>query len=397
MRVVLSTLPRQGSYLSWITPLQLEPAEVKYLPLGLLSLATNIQDLRHEVIILDPFSERWSIKETAEKINNLNPDIVGFTVATRWSYSLFKLLPLVEAEWKIVGGPHCTYHAQELRTWGADTVFVGSLADEEFRNWVNAQTEGIINCHTNINSIDFPKRNLMNYERYFFQGKVVFEAKRRMSMFSSVGCPNACVFCSVQTKKVCRKHPSLVLGEMNYLRDTCGAKSIHVFDDNFNVDKAALVSLIKFMELDNFNMEWSFRGQVKCDLSLIPRMKALGLKRIHVGIESFNDNVLRWMRKNHRLHDIIDFCKTMEKNDIEVLGYFIVGTPYDNLEYFKETCAVLKIKPYVNVLFPEPDTPYCSQAGLDNFWKKYFEAPYPDAEVPGKNLEVMKLAEELIS
>ncbi|MFA6198659.1 MAG: radical SAM protein [Patescibacteria group bacterium] len=388
MKIVLSTLPRDGAYRSWVTPLIIEPKEVKYLPLGLLSLASNIDAPKHSVTILDPFAERWTIEDTAARINAINADVVGFSAATRWSYSLFKLLPKIEAQWVVVGGPHITCHAEEVIAWGADAVFRGQLADMDFAQWLDSPRSGVIDCKTDISNIKFPDRELIDYKSYIFEGKVLFKSATRMSMFTSVGCPNACKFCSVQTKRVMTKAPAAVLVEMQYLKQL-GAGSVHIFDDNFNVNRQHIAGVLDAMERDNWRTEWSMRGQVKADLSIVPRLKATGLKRIHVGIESLNNKTLSWMRKNHRHDDILDFCRAYYQAGIDILAYFIIGTPCDNMEYLKDLAYLvneLGIKtPYYNILFPEPDTPYYYELlkeGYPDYWADYFKHPIPYYDIP---------------
>ena len=63
MKVILSSLPEEGQYSSWITPGLIEPPDVRHIPLGLLSLQTAVWDICHPRII-DPFSDHWTIRET---------------------------------------------------------------------------------------------------------------------------------------------------------------------------------------------------------------------------------------------------------------------------------------------------------------------------------------------
>ena len=66
-RIILTTLPDEGKAVQWQTPEYFLPSTSKYVPLGLLSLASNV-DEKHEVIILDPASRGWSIDDTINKI-----------------------------------------------------------------------------------------------------------------------------------------------------------------------------------------------------------------------------------------------------------------------------------------------------------------------------------------
>lgn len=387
MKIVLTTLPREGEYRAWTTPDKIQPKEVKYMPLGLVSLATNCGN--HDVVILDPSSECWSIAETVEKINAECPDVVGYTVVTRRTYALYRLLEEVKCRCQIAGGPHCTYHAIELMERGVHSVFVGGMADEEFRQWLENPKSAIYECTTDINAIAFPDRTKIEYNSYFYSGKILFESKKRMSMFSSIGCPNRCMFCSVQTPRIKFKRSDIVVREMSYLK-SIGAESIHIMDDNFNINQSHVSEIVAGLDEIGWNMEWSIRGQVRFDLSLVEPMKKLGLKRIHVGIESLDDDTLLWFGKKHRYSDIVKFCDVMKQNDIEVLAYFIVGTPSEDrlyIESLPDKIRELGIKqPYVNVLFPEPDTQYYQNllsAGIykKDIWAEYMKNPIPDFEI----------------
>lgn len=408
MKIVLATLPHEGEYKSWITPGITEPKGLKNIPLGLVSLATNAAE-GNKITILDAFSEGWGIEETANIINNERPDAIGFSTVTRRIYSLYQLIKNTSAKWKIAGGPHATYHAEQLIEKGIDTVFVGALADSEFTQWTKNPVKGIIQCNTDINKIKYPDRSIVDYENYFFKGKVFFEANKRMPMFTSVGCPMRCKFCSVQSNKMHHKKANKVVEEMWYLK-SIGVESIHFFDDNFNIDNKNVVEILDEMEKTGWNTEWSMRGQVKFDLSLISRMKKHGLKRIHVGIEALDNNILKWFNKKHAVDDVQKFCTAAKDSHIDILSYFIIGTPIESDEYIKslpEKIRRLGInQPYINILFPQPDTEYYYELIKNNIykydiWNEYFKNPKPNFEIPspfekGKLETVMAKAEFII-
>lgn len=415
MNMVLSTLPVEGEYLSWATPPALDPHEVKHMPLGLLSLATNICSIVQPTI-LDPVADDWDIATTIQKINELNADVIGFTAVSRKVYSLYRLLEETKTcdtpykGWKIVGGPHATYHAQEILDHGADTVFVGQLAEHELLKWCKCPVKGIIHCDSDINEISHPRRRIISdYEKYYFSGKVMFQSSRRMHMFTSVGCPNACNFCSVQSRHVQRKRADLVLGEMWHLK-SLGAESIHFMDDNMNTSSKHVTGILDAMEATGWSLPWSMRGQVKFDLSLVPRMKKNGLARIHAGIEAFNDEALKWFGKNHRIKDIEKFCTMMSDNGVEILAYMVIGTPFDTDDYLDsliEKFRKYKIQhPYTNVLYPMPDTSYY-QSLLDDgtykedHWAKFMKNPTPGFIMPcpygeDKKDKLYRCAEKII-
>lgn len=188
MKIVLTTLPKEKSAVQWYSRKYFLPDNSRYLPLGLLSLATNLpQD--HDIKILDPHSENWSIDKTIEEINSERPDILGISAVTLKAYQMMEVLNNISAPYKVVGGPHATHYAEQILRQGADAVFIGQLADLEFAKAIEERPRGIIKCSTGINDIQFPDRHFLDSESYYGAGNL-FVSNKRMSMFSGIGCPN---------------------------------------------------------------------------------------------------------------------------------------------------------------------------------------------------------------
>ena len=393
-KIVLSTLSTEGQFVNWTTQKHFTPKTVKYMPLGILSLASNIPD-GHEIVILDPASEGWGIEETIQKIEAEKPDILGLSALTRRVYALNEILKKTSASYKVVGGPHATYYADEILQKGADAVFVGQLADKEFAEAVETKPLGIINCKTDINEINFPRRHFLDIESYFVRGEdaTVFESNKRLPIFSSVGCPRKCNYCNVQLRDKTRyKNPKTILDEMEYLY-SIDARSVHFFDDNFNSNSKNLKETLDEMEKRNFYVEWSGRGQVIMDLSLVERMVGNGFKRIHSGIEALDDKLLKFWEKGQTVRQVEEFCKVMNKNNVEILGFFILGSPYPHETEEYRRILPQKIRdlginyPYFSILFPEPDTGYYRSLLRDGIykedhWAKFMKNPIRDFEIP---------------
>ena len=145
MKIVLSTLPTEGEFINWTTSRDFtkDPKIVKYMPLGILSLASNMRN-DVDVKILDPPSEGWTIEQTIGKIENENPDVVGLSAITRRTYALKTILERIDVPYVAVGGPHATHYADLILRQGADAVFVGQLADKEFAK-IEEKPKRIIN------------------------------------------------------------------------------------------------------------------------------------------------------------------------------------------------------------------------------------------------------------
>ena len=159
MKILLTTMPYEGEYRDWTTHKYFKVDKVnKYMPLGILSLATNLPK-GYEVVVFDPSSYGWSIAETVRNIEAEAPDVLGLSVVNKRVYAMTQILKRTTTRYKCVGGPHATYHAEEILSQGADAVYQGALADDEFASLLSAKPKGKIVCNTDINDIDYPRRD----------------------------------------------------------------------------------------------------------------------------------------------------------------------------------------------------------------------------------------------
>ncbi len=258
-----------------------------------------------------------------------------------------------------------------------------------------------------ISDIKFPDRELIDINFYIPKEFTFFKSEKRMAMFSSIGCPHNCTFCDVKLNKIERKSPEKIVEEMEYLYKL-GSRSIHLFDDNFNVNEKHLNLVIDEMKKKNFFVEWSGRGQAKMSDELTKRLTENGFKRIHVGFESLDDKILKFFNKKVNYRDIEKFCNTMNKYSVDILAYFIVGAPMETELYRKELKNKVKelgIKhPYIQILYSAPNTIYYHQLLKEgiykkDIWKEFMENPTPDFVPPysyNKNLleELIKYVDE---
>lgn len=388
-KIVLVNMPDDHCPRDWRTPDYFKTAtnSTNYMPLGLLSLATNLGP-GHDTVVLD--AKRLTIEDTLQRIEQEKPEILGVSANTMRAFALKEILQKTSAPYKIVGGAHVFRHAELTLRQGADAVIVGSLADLEFKEAVETLPKGIIYAKTTYDQINFPDRKLMDYKEYFPKDFVFFKTQNRLHMLSSIGCPQHCIFCNNVPAKMQRKSAESVVDEMQHLY-SLGSRSIHFLDDNFNVSEPFLHKVMDEMDHRNFQVEWSGRGQIIMSDELAKRLSEHGFKRIHTGIEALDDTILNYFGKNSSVEKINKFCTTMNKYNIDVLGFFIVGTPVETDKYLEglpEKIKALGIKhPYIQILSPTPDSEY--YRGLLNqgvyktdVWAEHLKNPVPDFQIP---------------
>jgi len=134
-----------------------------------------------------------------------------------------------------------------------------------------------------------------------------------------------------------------------------------------------------------------FEDLIKVFRDEIADLAAAGCNRLHVGIESLDDNILTYFKKSSRFKHIEKFCRLCEKYGITILAYFIIGTPLDTPEYLRDLPGRIEdlgIRlPYFNVLSALAETPYYDELlangtfSIDH-WGKFSANPVKDFVMP---------------
>ena len=391
-KIVLAVCPYQGEVIDRVTHQVYKPRAVKYMPLGLLSLAASVAD--YDVSIIDGASRGLTVDEMLEEIEALQPDILGLSVVTYRAWSMQEILRRSTAQIKVVGGPHATENHNYILEQGADAVFVGD-AEETFPNWLKSGCpSGVIKGNpVDLDKISYPDRSLVNLDDYRIESTegLLFDAGNlRLPIYSSKGCPLKCIYCDVQQKKFYSMSPGRIVEEFKLLK-SIGATSVHILDDAFNVQKDRVIKFCKLLVESGIKVDWSVRGIVEVREEVVRALAEAGCRRFHVGIEHLDDDVLTYFRKSHRYDHVQRFCKLCKKYGIDILGYFIIGAPGESSEYRQKLPGMIKeleiAMPYFNVLTPLSETIFYQQLLEDgtfssDFWGQFSRNPVKDFEIP---------------
>ena len=391
-KIVLAVCPYDGEVIDRVTHQVYKPSAVKYMPLGLLSLAASISD--YDVSIVDGASRGLTVDEVLAEIEALQPDILGLSAVTYRAWSMQEILRRTTVPIKVVGGPHATENHAYILQQGADAVFVGD-AEEVFPKWLaDGCPPGVIKgSPVDLDVIPYPNRKLVNLDDYRIEnteGLLFDVGNLRLPIYSSKGCPLKCIYCDVQQKKFYSMSPERIVAEFKLLKEV-GATSIHILDDAFNIQKERVVKFCRLLIEDGLQIDWSVRGVVEVREDVVRALAEAGCRRFHVGIEHLDNNVLAYFKKSHRYEHVQKFCHLCKKYGIDILGYFIIGAPGETPEYrdrLPEMINELGIAiPYFNVLTPLSETIFYQQLLDDgvfsvDFWDEFSKNPVKNFEIP---------------
>lgn len=227
-----------------------------------------------------------------------------------------------------------------------------------------------------LDDLPFPAQSIFPIEKYFSK-----KGYRELSMITSRGCPNDCVFCQPVLHKMFGKKTRFrsaknVVDEIEYLVKTLNLDIIVFSDDTFTLSKQHTIDVCQEIIKRRLNILWRVQTRVTTDEETVRIMKKAGCFLMAFGVESGSEIILKNIRKRITLKQIIkvfDIGKTM---GVLTYAFIMVGNDGENKQTINQTIALVKrIKPYsghVGIITPYPGTHiYNSLKIINNNWAKY--------------------------
>lgn len=422
-------------------------------PLSLAYLAAYLRKFGYSVEILDGVAadavnkgKLWhyglSDPEVSRKVREFKPDVVGITCAS--SLRIFDVLKIARLIKKvdpgikiIVGGVHPTIFPKDtVSNQEIDYVIIGegeesllqlikTLESGNKKSKINVdgcayKREGQIIENSklhfieNLDTLPYPARDLLPMDYYFKKGTVLYGLGQRKAatILTSRSCPYRCTFCSVnliQGLKLRMRSAANVYGEIEELVKKYGVEEILVLDDNFTFDKKRAIDLCRMILRKKLKFRWNTPNGVRADrldAELVSTMKRAGCVNICIGVESGNDRIRNEViRKGLEREKIEKALKVCAKVGMPVTGFFILGTPGETEETFKDTLTMVRSMPFsmISTFFfvPIAGTKLYDDSVKNgyierDYWKKVSHFTTPIVETPGFDRQTLKNWEKRI-
>jgi radical SAM superfamily enzyme YgiQ (UPF0313 family) len=182
-----------------------------------------------------------------------------------------------------------------------------------------------------------------------------------LSIFTSMGCPYSCGFCSV--RRVYRRRwiaqpAEKIVERVEKLYYEEGIKFFSISDANFFVDVTRVRSFIDLILDKGLVINWSAQGHLSCinklDREAWHRAKKSGYVLGGVGLGSGSPRMRKYLGKPAPSADIVPLVQTLEDEGIKLKHYFIVGIPGETRADLKQT-----VKLILEILKRAPRTRIC--------------------------------------
>lgn len=339
-------------------------------PLGIAYLAAVLEVNNIAVEVIDMCAYGMGMSELRGRLMDSNATLVGLTVTTPQVPIAFRIAEMAKGllpDCKVVfGGVHPTSLPDEsvnnkcvdfvVRGEGESTLLelVQHLdSDNDMKN-IKGLSYKIDNniVHNpprplmdNLDSLPYPARHLFPFPDAYYSPMVIRE--RFVDIFTSRGCTGTCLFCNhaVFGYRFRPRSPENVLGEMEYLIDKYGIDEFHIADDCFSYDIGRAMEICDMIIGKKLDIAISCSGGLRVDCvtaELLKKMKQAGCYRIHFGVESGSEEILRKIGKRINLQQVRDAVAMARENGIITVALFMLGNYGENEQTMEETIRFAK-------------------------------------------------------
>ncbi len=222
-----------------------------------------------------------------------------------------------------------------------------------------------------------PFQDLELYEFWRYRNpRLIARSHPLIQLETSRGCPSECSFCSASYDQYRVFSADRVLAELVHYK-AFGIKEVRIVDDQFlasvkraeEIAEKVLAAGLKF----DFNLAAGIRAD-RCSRRFLEHFKRAGLYQVACGFESGDQGALDSIKKDLDVEQSIEAMEMFRAVGIEVVGFFMIGTPGETFRSMRATFEFAKrlMPDYakVTVCMPFPDTPLFAEYERKGLIKK---------------------------
>jgi radical SAM superfamily enzyme YgiQ (UPF0313 family) len=171
-------------------------------------------------------------------------------------------------------------------------------------------------------------------------------------MVSSRGCPFRCTFCDHGTYGNTYRSFSAerVVDEMEELVGRYGARDIAFVDSLFMISKERVIGIVDEIARRKLDIHWTctIRANIATK-EILASMKAAGCWRVRIGVESGNQQVLDFIKKQVTKEQIIDVAQAADDLGLRPKAFFIIGHPTETEDTIQDSIDFAKSLPVTDI------------------------------------------------
>ncbi|MDD5679971.1 MAG: radical SAM protein, partial [Candidatus Omnitrophica bacterium] len=200
-----------------------------------------------------------------------------------------------------------------------------------------------------LDSLQFPAMHLIKHDRYVMTF-AKFRKRRYLPIMATRGCPFKCVFCSepLTNPHVRFRSPKNIVDEMEKMVREIGVTHFFFMDSNLTLKRAQTEGVCN--EILKRGLKVTFEGWTRANLvdkDILSLLRKAGLIRISYGIESGDPEILKIIRKEVKLSDMLKAFKMTDELGIEPACSVMLGLPGETRESVERTINFVRKIPQI--------------------------------------------------
>jgi len=354
--------------------------DTTHYPLGLAYLYSILEKEGHEIHLLSLVNnaENDCYAKIKKELESFAPDIVCFQILTFNRASTFRMMEYINEIYpnmkQVIGGVHATImHRQIIEKY---PFAIAALAEGELTivDLVNQLSKPDCDLHA-VKGITFsgdgevvttaPRELIANLDDIPFPKHEIFFTGERTcgALFTTRGCPSRCSFCclkAISLGRVRMRSVENIIAEVEMMVQKFPKMTeIFIHDDTFFIDNLRVIKFCDEIIKRNIKINFSCNARVKpMSKEMVDKLEKANFKRVHLGIESGDNEILRRCHKGINQEDITRAFEILAKTKIGVYSFLIIGLPGENIDTIMETINFLKKLQKIKY------SPSCEQAGI---------------------------------
>lgn len=344
-------------------------------PIGLAYMASTLLEAGFEVKLLDPIAEETPVEKIYQESEWADaivlPFSAGHTDDVRQYRNDFR------RKFFVLGGGYAHHIADWLfKEDFGDVILCGepeyTIVDlmraypsyQNVSGIIYKDREKIVRTPdrpllTDLDKLPFPARHLTNPKNYW---EIMFLGEPTVWILPTRGCPYDCIFCAqrdLNKRRVRYRSPQNIVDELEEIVRKYGVKNFVFFDETFNFNHQFVINVCQEILFRGLKIKWwcaARADRVRTDVVKI--MKKAGCIELRFGLESANDEILKYFQKGETIADIRRGLEIVKKEGMNFSLQCIFGAPQESEETIKNTMTFIKeMKPFFvsfNVLTPLP-------------------------------------------
>jgi radical SAM superfamily enzyme YgiQ (UPF0313 family) len=359
MKLILTTSPRSEG--------DLERKGVPFLGLGY--IAGYVEKFsHHQVEIFDTHTYGLNASNAAEKMLEKSPDVIGVHAITDNRFKAIELAKEIKKRNKdvivLMGGPHFSLTAKNALELvpEIDCIIKGEAEKSmvKFLDTLESKSDfsvvsGLVYRNQNNEIIERPSFDLIeNLDDLPMPAWHLFDLKqynkpidgtsvRSVGVMSARGCPNNCVYCSNSRSGLRLMNPKKFIDEVEYLHKTYDYQGFDFWDDTLTMVREHAVEICNEIIKRKLDIVWYARARVNTvDKELLELMKKAGCIRISFGVESGSPRILKVIKKNITIEQVMNAVRWSSEVGMSVVTNFMVNLPEETPDDLQQTISVMK-------------------------------------------------------